>query len=305
MAKVGPDFLCIGMQKAGTGWLYDAFCKVDGFYMLPIKEFRHFGSDKVLHTDGGSLSNKELLTSRLYHQLKVRRFRRSKKKLARLTAAVDAYVASDFSDQKYLELFSSCRGGWFSKSRNAIIGDMSTDYSLIEDKDIRHAKSLLGDLPVMMTVRNPVDRLWSAFNMDLRRRGRAIGERTPESFDREIDTKATLENLEKYCAIHEVVRSSMPSRSYRDWSKHFDGIHVISFEDIRRDPRSVIEQAASVAARKPIKLPTDFEMKNSKERLAKAKMTAEHRAYLYDFFADELRDCKETFPKIAANWPTG
>ena len=54
---------------------------------------------------------------------------------------------------------------------------MSTDYSLIEDKDIRHAKSLLGDLPVMMTVRNPVDRLWSAFNMDLRRRGRAIGER--------------------------------------------------------------------------------------------------------------------------------
>ena len=38
----GPDFLCIGAQKAGTHWLYDQLQHHDDFWMPPIKELHFF-----------------------------------------------------------------------------------------------------------------------------------------------------------------------------------------------------------------------------------------------------------------------
>src|SRR5215470_9868606 len=37
----GPDFLCIGLQKAGTGWLYDQLQFHPDFWMPPIKEIHY------------------------------------------------------------------------------------------------------------------------------------------------------------------------------------------------------------------------------------------------------------------------
>ena len=34
---VGPDFVCIGMAKAGTGWLFDQLNSHPDFWMPPIK----------------------------------------------------------------------------------------------------------------------------------------------------------------------------------------------------------------------------------------------------------------------------
>src|SRR5262245_30617021 len=38
----GPDFLCIGLQKAATGWLYDQLQFHPEFWMPPIKELHFF-----------------------------------------------------------------------------------------------------------------------------------------------------------------------------------------------------------------------------------------------------------------------
>ncbi|MGJ8584290.1 MAG: sulfotransferase domain-containing protein [Marinosulfonomonas sp.] len=228
--------------------------------------------------------------------------RHSKRKLVRLKRAVDAYVASDFSDRDYLELFSSFRSGWFANAGTSVSGDMSTYYSLLEPQYIEEIKNIMPDVPVMMIVRNPVDRLWSAFNMHLRRRGRDVGEKTPDGFHKEIQEQATLEELELFCVRPLVSLSSRPSRAYSNWSRYYDNVHVISFDEIRRDPRSVISNAASVAARKKINLPAQFDFQNSKERLAKARMLPQHRAFLYSHLSDELQRCQDVFPDIAANW---
>ncbi len=34
----GPDFICIGLPKAGTGWLYDQLDNHPDFWMPPVKE---------------------------------------------------------------------------------------------------------------------------------------------------------------------------------------------------------------------------------------------------------------------------
>src|SRR6476660_1146062 len=43
MAKrvTGPDFICIGMPKAGTGWFYDQLSHHPDFWMPPAKELHY------------------------------------------------------------------------------------------------------------------------------------------------------------------------------------------------------------------------------------------------------------------------
>ena len=36
---MGPHFLCIGLQKTATGWLYHTLSKHNSFQMFPLKEF--------------------------------------------------------------------------------------------------------------------------------------------------------------------------------------------------------------------------------------------------------------------------
>ncbi len=40
----GPDFLCIGQHKAGTGWLYDMLQFEPDFWMPPVKELHFFNN---------------------------------------------------------------------------------------------------------------------------------------------------------------------------------------------------------------------------------------------------------------------
>jgi hypothetical protein len=44
-ATSGPDFICIGMQKAGTGWLFDQLQYHPDFWMPPIKEIHYLDRD--------------------------------------------------------------------------------------------------------------------------------------------------------------------------------------------------------------------------------------------------------------------
>src|SRR2546423_15689927 len=41
-APAGPDFICIGAQKAGTGWLYEQLRNHPDFWMPPMKELHYF-----------------------------------------------------------------------------------------------------------------------------------------------------------------------------------------------------------------------------------------------------------------------
>src|SRR5678815_3591458 len=38
----GPDFLCVGVHKGGTTWLYQQFDSHPDFWMPPLKELHYF-----------------------------------------------------------------------------------------------------------------------------------------------------------------------------------------------------------------------------------------------------------------------
>src|SRR5205085_9115453 len=41
-SRLGPDFLCMGAQRAGTGWLYEQLRNHPDFWMPPLKELHYF-----------------------------------------------------------------------------------------------------------------------------------------------------------------------------------------------------------------------------------------------------------------------
>ena len=42
----GPDFICLGMPKAGTGWLYDQLAVHPDFWMPPVKELSYLHRER-------------------------------------------------------------------------------------------------------------------------------------------------------------------------------------------------------------------------------------------------------------------
>src|SRR5262245_4540623 len=61
----GPDFICIGMQKAGTRWLYQQLREHPDFWMPPVKEFHFFnkrfdkeGNVRIIRRDGPDVAHR-------------------------------------------------------------------------------------------------------------------------------------------------------------------------------------------------------------------------------------------------------
>ena len=132
-----PDFLCIGMQKAGTGFLYALCVNSDAFWVPPIKELHHF--DETLPREGRGVGsgNTERLNSRFkianrYGRtsglkrklINVRRTQNGKRPLDppdfEFWSCYQDYIAAHRSDEAYVSLFQpcppDCKTGQFSVS---------------------------------------------------------------------------------------------------------------------------------------------------------------------------------------------
>src|SRR5437868_2391858 len=47
----GPDFICVGMPKAGTGWLYDQLKHHPDFWLPPVKELNYLNNSRPALTN--------------------------------------------------------------------------------------------------------------------------------------------------------------------------------------------------------------------------------------------------------------
>jgi hypothetical protein len=280
------------MQKAGTGWLYKAFNKIDGFRMLPIKEFHHF--DGLGNT--GQVAQ-ESHKKHIRKQMASRRGGLSLQSRMRLSKAVKIYINSGFSTSAYLNLFE--------ENRNWLTGDMTPSYSVLEPADVAHVHEVLPNRPVVLSVRHPVDRLWSSFNMYLRRQIRSGNVETTGSLQKDLDREATSERLEEFLAKPKILARSKPSVSHDAWSIYGDDLIVVSLDEIITRPKELMESLATRLLGRETVLPDNFQIDNNKGSNAKVRMSAPHRTVLFEAFAAEIQTCKKRFPEIAEDWKTG
>lgn len=283
-----PDFLVVGMQKAGTRWIYDLTRMVSCFEPLPIKEFHHF--DCFRRTD-------------LSIEKKISNFNRIKKKAYKDAKSIprvrfedfidkfDDYKSSGFSDASYNKLFE--------KFPDKLVGDITPGYSTLNEHEIAEINEGYPGLRVILIIRNPMDRAWSAFNMYLRRRYNNSCGTTMDEFMRNHSSAG---DLERFLNLDGVIERSFPTAIAHKFSQFGDNLLVVGFDHIVKDQISTASRIIQFLTgdRSSAKLKSNI--RNTKSHTYKITKTKEHDDVLAQHFSEEVALSQCQFPDIARDW---
>lgn len=157
--EISNFFLCIGAQKAGTGWFWQRFYAHPELFLTPVKEIHYFDYIRGL---SDHLDNRRR-RARLYKFLG----NLWNPSSWSLLPWYRDYMASPIDDDWYANLFRHRAGRRFA-------GEVTPSYAIIGEDGFRHMRRLSPDMRVLYVMRNPVERAWSqaihharAINVDL------------------------------------------------------------------------------------------------------------------------------------------
>src|SRR3954466_11611689 len=154
MAGHGPDFICIGLPKAGTGWLYDQLEAHPAFWMPPVKELVYLNREhpRLKFVDGNGEAVPRLEErERLVHRTNL-----------------------DERDQGFLRYAATCRGLPRDLERYAklfqfkgalLSGDITPPYWALPTDIIVQVAARFPQTKIIVVLRDPVDRPWSRISM--------------------------------------------------------------------------------------------------------------------------------------------
>jgi hypothetical protein len=292
--KDGPDFICIGMQKAGTGWLYDHLAHHPDFWMPPLKEIHYLDRDVPMFGNA----------------------RKFLKKLDRDGKQKDAELSRrrpmEERDMAFLGDIAALRGkprdmanyaALFRHKNKQLSGDVTPGYSGMGEETIRDVAARFPDVRIVQLVRDPVARLWSQLSMAARR----------ERFDPALldDPKAFRVWLDEMSDPKSDSRSKVdiqkvafPARVARRWERNAPGLRFrhFFFDDIVERPEELRSEILAWLDADPLKAAGPAADHNRKSNYEKLELTPPIEAVLVDFFRDELRACAERYGGHAAGW---
>lgn len=270
MTEHGPDFICVGMEKAGTGWLHDQISKSAGAWMTPIKELNYFHGEPFT---GFNLR-------RLDH-------------LARLPDLSDR-------DRAFVRVFGEGRlhgknDAWyralFANKNGLVSGDVSPNYAMATGAEIAGALRQCPDARYVFLVRHPVRRLWSALCMRVRK-----AQMKPEDLAAWPSVAAAL-------ARPDIQARAYPTRIWANWAAAVPtgALRHWFLEDIAETPGRVREEVLAFVGLEGarVALAPDY---NRKKEAWKVPMPPDIEARLADAFAEEIRACAAVFGGRALEW---
>ena len=149
------NFLCIGTQKAGTTWLHEVLKQHPDIFLPKKKEIHYFntigeGSDqRFSHVPFFSKRGKNIL-----------------KIIFREKPFVDLFFWIKYyffkrDDLWYRNFFKGAQG-------QSIIGEITPNYSIMSEDEIETVYKYNPDMKILLIIRNPIEREWSAFKMHIR-----------------------------------------------------------------------------------------------------------------------------------------
>lgn len=284
----GPDFICVGMPKTGTGWLYDQLQCHPDFWMPPVKEILYLHRERPrIPLEGGrggfalKKAGRRRETDPKPHEMP-----RDEALDRAFIEAAKAASGQPMDLSRYIALFR------FKGAR--LSGDISPIYTELDPAVIAQLKERLPRTKLLMIARDPVARAWSRISMA--HRGGEFDERTLS------DAGALRTYLERSVRVQ---GKSFPTQIVAHWRTHAPemAFRTFLFDDISAEPEKTRREIWSYLGAdpdKPAALPADY---NRKSKAKKLEMTEVARAVLVDFFADELKACAAQFAGRARDWP--
>jgi hypothetical protein len=272
---IGPDFLCIGAQKAGTGWLYEQLRLHPDFWMPPVKELHYF--DRFWRSPRISAIEK---------QRGARKNARDERDMAFLSEFETLSGRSDIDLAGYASLFRS--------KDKLLSGDITPGYSTLPEEMIERIARHFAGLKVIFLARDPVERAWSQLSMWVRH-GRL------DEFD-----VNDLDQVTRHLSRPEVMLRSHPTRIVARWRRYVrpELFRIYFFDDLKREPTqlrgSIIEFLGGDPSKSSGDLPPDYDAKAKQERL---ELPGPTRAHVARFFETELRASAEELGGAAQDWP--
>ena len=212
-------FLGAGAMKAGTTWLYAVLSRHPEIHFSYEKEVHYFYARAVrsdVLSDRARLRNVEQ---------KYLRFDPERTNPAALRARfrwIANYLDNPVDDHWYRMLCTALPDG-------AWAADFSNLYALLPSSEWRRIRSKVGELRVIYTLRDPVERLWSHAKFHLRITGQAdaIAQWPPERMEAFVRQPFIWENAEYGAALRRM-RDALPE----------DALRVIVHEALHGDERA-------------------------------------------------------------------
>lgn len=171
----GPDFVCIGAQKAGTTWLYENLSVQPGVWLPPIKELHFFNT---------VCPNQDLLGVEERRWVGLRD--RWGPLLERPSPGTLRWLRRFHYEPRTTTWYHSLFPPALVEGR--ISGDITPAYSTLDERGVTFARKVLRPgCRVLLLIRHPVDRVWSALKMMYRWKDASVNEASLDTLLREMD----------------------------------------------------------------------------------------------------------------------
>ena len=162
-AKNGPDFLCIGAQKAGTSWLHEAIYWQPGVFLPTIKEVHYFTELNAPWKNPG-----ERLPWCEAFRLKIVGTIRDQLALKESISPIEQRALDECHHIERGPIDDDWYRGIFEfASRGDCCGEVCPSYMSLHSAQIEHVLSINPDIRIVLLIRDPVDRMWSQIRMNV------------------------------------------------------------------------------------------------------------------------------------------
>jgi hypothetical protein len=276
-AGYGPDFVCIGAQKAGTTWLYDNLVVQQSIWMPPEKEIHFFNT---LCANEALLGVEEPQPLRRWD-----RYRPLLSEPSRETLRwIRRFHCGARSTRWYYSLFpESLVGG-------RLCGDITPAYSTLDQRGVDFARRVLKPgCRILLMVRNPVDRVWSAIKMLYRWRG-------DEPAAAEVEAL-----IAQACEPTHRLRGDY-ARMVRLWGDAFgEDFRVFRYERLAAEPAELLRDVGEFLGVRLETTELDLAKRSNYDPDRKPMPAALRRA-LTDAYRAEIEELDTLLPGVAGDW---
>lgn len=180
----------------------------------------------------------------------------------------------------------------FEPKAGLLTGDITPGYARLEVPVIESLYARLPHLKVVLSVRDPVQRLWSHMSHHWRK-------------ERITASQAQDPKFVSWFLDQDSMRScSYPSRIFENWRSILppDRILVIQFDRLQSNPREVLEELLTflgAGGKEHSYMRADYDGKKDQQRL---KLSDEVCSMLVERFADEFTRCADLFGGASLDW---
>jgi len=266
--RAQPDFLCVGVHKGGTTWLYQQLDSHPDFWMPPFKELHYLDQ----------LSRVQRSSSARCRDKRDRHFLDS----------INSLSAKPHLDLEHY-------GQLFAPKGPLLSGDISPNYSTLSNELIRRVVRYFPNLKVIFLARDPVERVWSHLSME-------VHYHQIEAFD-----ATDIDEVDRNLLRRGLLLRSYPSTIVARWKRHVhpDRFRIYFFDDLQRNPTELRRCILNFLGANPDKAGTSVPVAhNSWSRMGKLPLTDKVRSHLAQFFKKELKTCAARLGGAARDWPS-